>query len=217
MPILTRRSSASCSMSVRRSMGLLCECKASNFAKVRFQLYMWVFAELHDEAEAAQVPAGQDRLRDGGHDGRGPGSCRPHPHTPTTGRSCVTSLVFLCDKSVYTDISYRESLVYLLLSNLFLDIRNTAQQICNRELVRQLLQTCIIAFSDTSLWQNYTAFWQTFFCKISLANNILTFFSRDWMYCTMYTMSVCSPGPPLGPATITHGGVLRSAVDPWQT
>ena len=46
-----------------------------------------MFAELDDEAEAAQVPAGQDRLRDGGHDGRGPGSWRPHPHTPTTGLS----------------------------------------------------------------------------------------------------------------------------------
>ena len=81
------------------------------------------------------------------------------PHTlPLQVGHVVTSLVFLSDKSVYTDISYRESLVYLLLSNLFLYIRNTAQQICNRELVRQLLQTCIIAFSDTSLWQNYTAF-----------------------------------------------------------
>ena len=102
---------------------------------------------------------------------------RQLPPSPTHSHyRSVTSLVFLCDKSVYTDISYRESLVYLLLSNLFLDIRNTAQQICNRELVRQLLQTCIIAFSDTSLWQNYTAFWQTFFHKIlSLANTILYF------------------------------------------
>ena len=46
-----------------------------------------MFAELDDEAEAAQVPAGQDRLRDGGHDGHRPGSCRLSPHTPTTGRS----------------------------------------------------------------------------------------------------------------------------------
>ena len=76
-----------------------------------------MFAELDDEAEAAQVPAGQDHLRHGGHDGHsGPGTCRLHTHNTTTGLARLL---------------HRESFIYLLLlvSSLVLDIRSTARQI----------------------------------------------------------------------------------------